>query len=248
MLKGEDPNSNYTIDSSNFNLTFNIPQIVEAIYMGAPVALRCASFPNPLPMVIPKDSVFTTFVPFPKLVAHSYLQAVTLQGSTFDAQTLNSALQAVFSELTVESWTWYFDAWLRDKTASKTSANKMSIFAGAAPYTNDCLKCTANIGSQFFDTITAVLAGFYRVGISKKAQSEAAPNDTLKHLYEQVIVNYGTAKAECISRHWNNKGNSMETLMFVMYEESYHALVWFTGYICVNYSYQKSGCVHISAV
>ena len=96
--------------------------------------------------------------------------------------------------------------------------------------------------------MTAVLAGFYRVGVSKKAQSEAAPNDTLKHLYEQVIVNYGTVKADCISRHWNNKGNSMETLMFVMYEESYHALVWFTAYICVNYSYQKTGCVHISEV
>ena len=40
----------------------------------------------------------------------------------------------------------------------------------------------------------------------------------------------------------------MDALMFVMVEENYHRLAWFTAYVCNNFAFKDSGFVQVAAI
>jgi hypothetical protein len=44
-----------------------------------------------------------------------------------------------------------------------------------------------------------------------------------------------------LSRHWNNKGNSMESLILRMVDTGHYGLIWYTAYICWHATYCDSG-------
>jgi len=223
-LTGQDPNANYNLQDANVNSTFVIPPVIAELLVQQFADWQGSAEGSFLPRTMPTHLVHTSFVPWSKLVADSYFQLGIWQ---YDCRVLEDALYKAVGDLTYENWQWYFAEWLRG------SNMRMAIFVGTAPYTNAALKCVANLGSQFFDTVIAVIAGMYQLGTLAASSKEAAPNDILKQLYEDLILSQGVGPGSLCTRHWNNKGNSMEALMLVAYEDAQFALLWFTAYICI---------------
>ena len=119
----------------------------------------------------------------------------------------------------------------------------LALFLGQTPHTNAVLKSEASTGSHFFDLVYTQVAKMY--GITHGKDTHVAPNDKFVELYTAIVfsqvtpVDVETAQyAE--NRHWNNKGNSMEALMFYLHNVGNDALVWVTAYMCFHLSHNKS--------
>lgn len=136
-------------------------------------------------------------------------------------------------------WGQAFSEWL-------TKDYKLiSIFLGRDPYTNANVKLTSNPGSQFFDTVTVVAAHMLAIGDSKRTQEEAAANAAFVIMYDYIINNFTLLPdtsywQTALARHWNNKGNSMETLMLCAFDQGRSDLVWLSIYICLQVTYAKT--------
>ncbi|OLQ10155.1 hypothetical protein AK812_SmicGene6200 [Symbiodinium microadriaticum] len=72
-----------------------------------------------------------------------------------------------------------------------------------------------------------------------------APNDQFVMFYDAMVDRLPRhhplvdEKAHLLSRHWNNKGSSMEALMLLIAETGAHDLVWSIGYIIMNLQFKK---------
>ena len=109
--------------------------------------------------------------------------------------------------------------------------------------TNESLKKLASSGSWYFD-LAARLLLFLSVKPPKNKTSPP-PNDQFVMFYDSMVDRLPRShplidsKAHLRSRHWNNKGNSMEALMLLVAETGARDLVWSIGYIIMNLQFRK---------
>ena len=105
------------------------------------------------------------------------------------------------------------------------------VFGGLAPFTNAPLQRLASAGSSFFDHIYAQLATILQIQTTAK-QNLVAPNDAFVEIYDQVLYSISPSsqvyshRDQYLGRHWNNKGNSLESLSLLSAEQGFHSFVW----------------------
>lgn len=92
-----------------------------------------------------------------------------------------------------------------------------NIFLGADVFSNAALKCLSSFASCFTDLAFWQLA-FVFGRLSHFRSQLQVPNDSLVSFWNDVAKS-SNLNPEClqaaINRHWNNKGNSMETLLYL---------------------------------
>ena len=171
------------------------------------------------------------FAPWVSLVPRSYSFALTDQGvtdvswSTTVLETLVYRFLAGTNEYLVDQ---YADSFLQ---VLEHNPILEAVFMGSPPYTNEDLKKLAGAGSCFFDTLYYQVAAMYRLQTTKH-QHLPAPNDRLGTLYDLIVARapdmseIGSQKQNLLDRHWNNKGNSMEALAFLLVERA--TMIWFS--------------------
>ena len=75
---------------------------------------------------------------------------------------------------------------------------------------------------------------WYTLLRSSKAQHQV-PNESLNFLYDRLVPLLSISKQDAqwalTQRHWNNKGNSLEVLLFLFAEEGYHRAFWQTLWV-----------------
>ena len=117
--------------------------------------------------------------------------------------------------------------------------------AGHAPWTNDALKKLASSGSWYFDLVYYQVTALFKCQTTK-IHDLPAPNDQFVMFYDAMVDRLPRnhplldSKTHLISRHWNNKGNSLEALMLLVAETGAHDLVWSIGYIIMNLQFRKT--------
>ena len=81
-----------------------------------------------------------------------------------------------------------------------------------------------------------------------KKQDLPAPNDQFVQIYDTMVdrihrdhplVTLVNDKTHLLGRHWNNKGNSMESLLLLIAETGAHDLVWSVAYLIMNMHFRK---------
>ena len=104
------------------------------------------------------------------------------------------------------------------------SSTFADVFQGSAPCSNDPLKKLAAAGSGYFDIVYYQVTALFQLQ-TKKTQHLPAPNEPLVvELYDIVVDRAPNSsdiaynKAGLLSRHWNNKGHSMESLALLLAE------------------------------
>ena len=118
------------------------------------------------------------------------------------------------------------------------------VFQGSAPYSNDPLKKLAAAGSGYFDPVYYQVTALFQLQ-TKKAQHLPAPNEHLVELYDIVVdraphtSDIANNKAALLSRHWNNKGNSMESLALLVAEAGHHDLIITMAYLVMHLQYRS---------
>ena len=119
------------------------------------------------------------------------------------------------------------------------------IFGGLAPFTNAPLKKFASAGYSFFDQVYAQLASLLKIQTTTK-QKLVAPNDAFVEIYDQVMHSLSPDsplyqhRDQYLSRYWNDKGNSLEALSFILAEHGFHSFVWIMAWICIQLSYKDT--------
>ena len=107
--------------------------------------------------------------------------------------------------------------------AVEYSAMLTDVFRGSPPYSNEPLKKLAAAGSSYFDSVYYQMTALHKVQ-TKKSQHLPAPNEPLVELYDIILDRASPSselyehKASLLTRHWNNKGNSMESLALIPLE------------------------------
>jgi hypothetical protein len=98
--------------------------------------------------------------------------------------------------------------------------------------------------------MSVIFATAYQIGNTKRTNNEAAPNGTLVEMYDTLVKYHNVTDdpTTALSRNWNNKGNSMETLAMTMLEDEKHPLLWFTAFITLHASYQDSAMPNIRQI
>ena len=111
----------------------------------------------------------------------------------------------------------------------------LAIFLGQEPHVNQRLAKLSASASYLTDTCLTdtcywQIAHLFGVLTTGKQQKQL-PNDELAYLWnliaDLVQTNHPSRSAAQSGkqRHWNNKGNSMETLLLLMFENS-HSAFW----------------------
>ena len=119
------------------------------------------------------------------------------------------------------------------------------VFKGAAPFSNEPLKKLAAAGSSYFDSVYYQMTALHKVQ-TKKSQHLPAPNEPLVELYDMILDRTSPSselyehKTSLFSRHWNNKGNSMESLALLMAESGYHSLIIVMSWLVMQLQYRDS--------
>jgi hypothetical protein len=183
-------------------------------------------------------------MPFAKMAVYSFCEFAQVPQVEFSIVAIERALtQHYGNELTRDKWGSEFAKWVC------SNDRLMSVFYGEEPFVSKNLKALANVGSQLFDILSAVFATAYRIGNPKRTRSECAPNGTLRGMYDFLIKYHSVPnKNDCLTRQWNNKGNSLESLAMVMFEENQYPLLWYTGFICFHASYQGTSLPNIRTI
>ena len=108
-----------------------------------------------------------------------------------------------------------------------------NIFLGADVFSNTALKGLSSFASCFTDLAFWQLA-FVFGRLSHFRSQLQVPNDSLVSFWNDVAKS-SNLNPEClqaaINRHWNNKGNSMETLLYLLAEGGNHLLFWQIEYV-----------------
>ena len=187
--------------------------------------------------------VVQDLIPWRELIRQSYALAMERHGipKEWDPSCIKQLCHSLFSDqheyLFEQSVDHLCDAIFRDE-------DLWTIFAGFAPWTNDTLKKLASSGSWYFDLVYYQITALFKCQTTKK-QDLPAPNDQFVMFYDAMVDRLPRhhplvdEKAHLLSRHWNNKGNSMEALMLLIAETGAHDLVWSVGYIIMNLQFRK---------
>jgi hypothetical protein len=251
MAQG-DPNMGYCITSWNINGTFKLMYVFHELLNRV---LRClveySIFPQYLKDAFYPELIHTMFIPFHQMAQASwniFNEDNHGQGSQYQLRVLSSRLQNIYRQtLNLQLWGKVFSEWLTSSLLMK------SVFLGNDPYSNSNVKKTAHMGSMFFDTVTAMAAIMFEIGDQQRQQNEAAANAAFTMMYDHIVNSCQldadtTYWQSALNRHWNNKGNSMETLMLLAFEQGRHDIVWLSIYICINITYAGTAHRSITAV
>ena len=105
----------------------------------------------------------------------------------------------------------------------------LDIFLGNDPYTNEYLKGLSALCTCFTDPSYWQLADVFKRRPRQNSQLQV-PNGSLVEIHNHIVTSFKDVDSQLLSwpntRHWNNKGNSMETLLYILFEESQHLLFW----------------------
>ena len=187
--------------------------------------------------------VVQDLIPWRELIRQSYALAMERHGipKEWDTSCIKQLCHSLFSDqheyLFEQSVDHLCDAIFRDE-------DLWAIFAGYAPWTNDTLKKLASSGSWYFDLVYYQITALYKCQTTKK-HDLPAPNDQFVMFYDAMVDHLPRHhplvddKEQLLSRHWNNKGNSMEALMLLIAETGAHDLVWSVGYLIMNLQFRK---------
>ena len=124
------------------------------------------------------------------------------------------------------------------------SSTFADVFQGTAPFSNDPLKKLAAAGSGYFDSVYYQVTALFQLQ-TKKSQHLPAPNEPLVELYDIIVDRAPSTsdmahhKAALLSRHWNNKGNSMESLALLIAEAGHHDLIITMAYLVMQLQYES---------
>jgi hypothetical protein len=116
------------------------------------------------------------------------------------------------------------------------SPQNIEIFMGSNLYTNETLRHLSGFATCFTDVCFWQLSRAYMVHTAKKPKAQhQVPNESLNFLYDRLVPLLSISKQDAqwalTQRHWNNKGNSLEVLLFLFAEEGYHRAFWQTLWV-----------------
>ena len=107
----------------------------------------------------------------------------------------------------------------------ESSATMLAVFRGDAPYTNENLKKLACAGSCNFDILYYQITAMYGLQ-TRSTQDLPAPNSSFVVIYDTLVqLKIISDDHTLLSRHWNNKGNSMEACTLLLAEGNYRDVV-----------------------
>ena len=158
--------------------------------------------------------------------------------STYTIKELARKVPYVESEYLVDQFASIF------LETIKYSSIFADVFQGSAPYSNDPLKKLAAAGSGYFDSVYYQVTALFQLQ-TKKTQHLPAPNEPLVELYDIVVdraphtSDIANHKAALLSGHWNNKGNSMESLALLIAEAGRHDLIITMAYLVMQLQYRS---------
>ena len=187
--------------------------------------------------------VVQDLIPWRELIRQSYALAMERHGipKEWDTSCIKQLCHSLFSNqheyLFEQSVDHLCDAIFRDE-------DLCDVFAGYASWTNDTLKKLASSGSWYFDLVYHQVTALYKCQTTKK-HDLPTPNDQFVMFYDAMVDCLPRHhplvddKEHLLSRHWNNKGNSMEALMLLIAETEAHDLVWSVGYLIMNLQFRK---------
>ena len=187
--------------------------------------------------------VVQDLIPWRELIRQSYALAMERHGipKEWDTSCIKQLRHSLFSDqqdyLFEQAIDHLCDVIFRDE-------DLWTVFAGHAPWTNETLKKLASSGSWYFDLVYYQITALFKCQTTKK-QDLPVPNDQFVVFYDCMVDRLPRhhplidSKAQLLSRHWNNKGNSLEALMLLVAETCSHDLVWSVGYIIMNLQFRK---------
>ena len=202
----------------------------------------------PLPSEVPSlqlttpDVLGLVLLPWDHMVRTSY--SLALQQFQITPKWELSALEALLQDLLPledQCYLYQFAQVLVEVTHGHK--HLLDVLSGQAPFTNAPLKKLASAGSYYFDHVYAQIGSLLKVQTTTK-QNLVAANDSLGIIYDtyfQLITPDSPLyeySDNLLNRHWNNKGNSMESLTLLLAELGFHHIVWIMGWLCVQLSYK----------
>eukprot|EP00438_Fugacium_kawagutii_P000747 Skav220491 [mRNA] locus=scaffold591:210724:212948:+ [translate_table: standard] len=125
------------------------------------------------------------------------------------------------------------------------SSSTLDIFLGRDLYTNETLKTLSAFATGFTDVCFWQISRAYMVHTAKRPKAQhQVPNEALNFLYDQLVPLLGLPREDAqwalSHRHYNNKGNSLEVLLFIYAEEGSHANFWQVLWVLFMYQYKDS--------
>ena len=125
--------------------------------------------------------------------------------------------------------------WISNDLARVFSSQQLwiDIFTGTEFFNNQKLKDLSAACTNFTDCSYWQIAHVFVQRPKQKSQLQV-PNDQINELWSNISSSIEATSQMIewsITRHWNKKGNSMETLLFLIAEAGHHLLFWQTLYI-----------------
>ena len=117
----------------------------------------------------------------------------------------------------------------------------LDIYLGNDPYTNEYLKglsalCTCFTGPSYWQ-----FADVFKRRPKQNSQLQI-PNDSLVEIWNHIATSFKQVDSKLLpwsnTHHWNYKGNSMETLLYMLFEEGQHLLFWQTLWVIFMHQHQ----------
>ena len=192
----------------------------------------------------PADFGSIDLLPWNEIVRQSY--ALALIGFNLDLSWEAAKLEEIVHHTLPSQSKGYLEQWLEafvEVMRNNSHKPMEAIFAGTAPLTNENLKQVAAVGSYYFDLCYYQNAEMYQVQTTKK-QLLQVPNDQPVAVYDEMVNSLPSdsplidSKSFLLARNWNNKGNSMEAISFMLAELGFHELTWALGWIILNLQFE----------
>ena len=121
--------------------------------------------------------------------------------------------------------------------------NHVEIFLGVGNYHNEPLRQLSAFSTCFTDLCYWQLAAIFEL-ISKPRSQLQIPNESLVELYVSAAKSVKADKQTvqwALTRHWNNRGNSVEVLLMLMAEQGHHLQFWQTLWVLFLHQHRSSG-------
>jgi hypothetical protein len=240
-----DPNANYVVSEIAFDFGYFTVRVCLAIFRAWVMRIvHQSDTPRVVAEFLDDSYFYSHMMPFAKMVVYSFYEFTQEHHAKFTIAAIENAFDRHYrSELTLMKWGGEFAKWL------SSHVRLMSVFHGEGPFVAKNLKALANVGAQLLDTMFAFFATVYQIGEFNRIRHQAASNESLREMYDSLIQFHNIPnKNKSLSRNWNNKGNSIESLAMFLFEENRHALLWYTGFICFHSSYRGTALPNIRTV
>ena len=121
----------------------------------------------------------------------------------------------------------------------------LDVFLGRNLYSNETLKSLSAFATAFTDVCFWQISRAYMVHTAKKPKAQhQVPNEALNFLYDKLTpllhLPREDAQWALTQRHCNNKGNSLEVLLFIYAEEGSHGDYWQLLWVLFMYQYKDA--------